>query len=135
MTDPTIDRIYETVVYGDDLEEMTRFYTDVLGLRLVEGPDAVVAAFRVGPGSVLLVFNPSQSRVSGRAVPSHGAIGEGHIAFAVPDGTLGQWRDRFGSLRVAIEQEVTWNGGSRSIYVRDPAGNSVELTEHELWPE
>jgi len=134
VSEPTIERIYETVVYGDDLKEMTRFYADVLGLRLIDGPDSLVAAFRVADGGVLLMFDPSQSGVPGRAAPSHGSAGRGHIAFTVPGGALDRWRDRFRTLSVTIEREVDWGDGACSIYVRDPAGNSVELTEHELWP-
>ena len=39
---------------------------------------------------------------------------------------------------VAIEADFRWPGGdgvpgARSIYVRDPAGNSVEFAEPRLW--
>jgi catechol 2,3-dioxygenase-like lactoylglutathione lyase family enzyme len=34
---------------------------------------------------------------------------------------------------VVIEQVVEWDQGSRSIYFRDPAGNSVELAPPTLW--
>jgi catechol-2,3-dioxygenase len=35
---------------------------------------------------------------------------------------------------VPLDGDVTWPGGGRSLYVRDPAGNSVELTADEIWP-
>jgi catechol 2,3-dioxygenase-like lactoylglutathione lyase family enzyme len=35
---------------------------------------------------------------------------------------------------IEIEREVGWDEGGRSIYFRDPAGNSVELIEGEAWP-
>ena len=44
------------------------------------------------------------------------------------------WRNRLGEHEIEIECEVAWDSGGRSLYVRDPAGNSVELTEDELWP-
>jgi len=134
VSEPTIERVYETVLYGNDLRAMTRFYADALGLRLVQGPGELAAAFRVTDGAVLLVFDPSRASAPGREVPSHGATGAGHVAFAVPDGALERWRERLESLGIEIEREVTWNRGGRSLYVRDPAGNSVELTEDELWP-
>ena len=34
---------------------------------------------------------------------------------------------------VRIEAEVAWPGGGRSIYVRDPSGNSVELATAAVW--
>jgi catechol 2,3-dioxygenase-like lactoylglutathione lyase family enzyme len=34
---------------------------------------------------------------------------------------------------VEIEREITWPLGGRSVYFRDPAGNSVEFVEGEIW--
>ena len=123
MSRPAITRIYETVVYGSDVAAMKAFYADVLDLRLVDGPDELSAAFRLPDGGVLLVFDPSRSGEPGRAVPSHGAYGPGHVAFTVPSGDLARWRARLGELGVAVEREVEWGGGRCSLYVRDPAGN------------
>ena len=134
MTEAKIERIYETVLYSRNLDAMVEFYADVLGLRLVEGPDELAAAFRLPNGGVLLVFDPSRSSAAGRAVPSHGATGAGHVAFSVAPGTLELWRMRLGKHAIEVEREVAWDGGGRSLYVRDPADNSVELTEDELWP-
>jgi hypothetical protein len=36
-------------------------------------------------------------------------------------------------LGVAIEQEVDWPRGGKSLYFRDPAGNSVELLTPGVW--
>jgi len=134
MSQIEVERIYETVLFGRDLDAIAEFYVDVLGLRLVDGPDELGAAFRVPDGGVLLVFDPARSSAPARAVPSHGATGAGHIAFAVRRGELERWRKRFEDLEVDVEREVTWGQRGRSLYVRDPAGNSVELTEGELWP-
>jgi len=120
-------RIYETVVYAPDLEAGIAFYRDVLGLRQVTD-----IAFRLDDGGVLLLFDPEQSSQPNRPVPSHGTHGAGHVAFSV-DG-LDPWRERFREHGVELEHEHDWPRGARSIYVRDPAGNSVELVEGELWP-
>ena len=69
----------------------------------------------------------------GRPVPSHGADGVGHVAFSIEDGTLSAWAERLRERGIEIELERDWDG-SGSVYVRDPAGNSVELVEGELWP-
>jgi catechol 2,3-dioxygenase-like lactoylglutathione lyase family enzyme len=134
MSGPRIARIYETVLYGSDVGALKDFYAGALGLRLVDGPDELSAAFRLPDGGVLLVFDPSRSGAPGRAVPSHGATGAGHVAFAVATGELDRWRERLEGVGVAVERDVAWPGGARSLYVRDPAGNSVELTADELWP-
>ena len=123
-------RVYETVVYATDLEAAHAFYRDVLGLREVE--DGV---FRLDDEGVLLLFDPTESSRPGRVVPSHGPSGATHVAFSVGEGELDAWRERFAALGVELEQEQQWQrNGARSLYVRDPAGNSVELVEGDLWP-
>ena len=121
-------RVYETVVYAADLEAATAFYRDVLGLREVDE-----MAFRLDDGGILLLFDPSRSAQPGRPVPSHGPSGGSvHVACAVDE--LEPWRERLAAAGVAIEHEHEWARGARSLYVRDPAGNSVELVEGDLWP-
>lgn len=128
--------ILETVLYADDLDEAERFYAGVLGLPRVGQGSALMRTFRVGPRQVLLVFDPSQSEPAGRDVPSHGARGPGHVALLVGEGDLPAWRARLTSHGVPIEEEIEWDWGPtphRSIYVRDPAGNSVELITGDIW--
>jgi len=129
-----ITGVYETVLYTADVAGAAAFYADVLGLRLVDGPDELAAAFRLDDGGVLLIFDPSRASLPGRPVPSHGATGAGHVAFSVEDGTLAEWAEKLRERGVEIELERPWRRGGRSIYVRDPAGNSVELVEGNLWP-
>ena len=119
--------VYETVVYATDLEAATIFYRDVLGLREVDD-----GAFRLDDGGMLLLFDPARSSQPGRPVPSHGASGAGHVAFSVQE--LDAWREQLRAHGVELEQEKEWPRGGRSLYVRDPAGNSVELVEGDLWP-
>jgi catechol 2,3-dioxygenase-like lactoylglutathione lyase family enzyme len=126
--------VYETVLYAEDVAATTAFYADVLRLRVVDGPDERSAALRLPDGGVLLLFEPKGSAAPGRPVPSHGATGAGHIAFAVEPGSLGRWAAALRERGLEIEQEVEWEPGGRSLYVRDPAGNSVELVEGDIWP-
>ena len=133
VASPRIHGIYETVLYGD-VPALEAFYREVLGLRLVDGPDELAAAFRLPDGAMLLLFDPDRSSRPGRPVPSHGASGPAHVAFRLPKGELDHWRETLFERGVEIDRDVEWDGGRRSLYVRDPAGNSVELTEDELWP-
>ena len=130
---PGIRGVYETVLYATELAPTVGFYRDVVGLREIERPNEHSAAFRLDDGGLLLIFDPAQSMVEGRYVPSHGTTGAGHMAFRVDEGVLDGLATRFGAAGLEIEREITWPLGGRSIYVRDPAGNSVEFVEGEIW--
>jgi catechol 2,3-dioxygenase-like lactoylglutathione lyase family enzyme len=133
MTDSSGLRVYETVVYASDVGDTAAFYRDVLQLRQIDGPDEHSAALRLLDDSVLLIFDPARSSLPGRAVPAHGAVGAGHLAFAVGPGALWRWRRRLSELGIALEQEQRWGDHGASLYFRDPAGNSVELVQGEIW--
>lgn len=125
-----IHGVYETVLYAGDVPALVAFYSDVVGLQPIDPPDDHSAAFRLGDGGVLLVFDPQRSAAPGRFVPSHGTTGDGHVAFRVD--TLDDLAADLRQKGVEIEREISWGGG-RSLYFRDPAGNSVEFVEGEIW--
>jgi catechol 2,3-dioxygenase-like lactoylglutathione lyase family enzyme len=125
--------VYETVLYAEDVVAAHAFYADMLGLTALGGPGELGTFFRLPGGTMLLVFDPRRSAQAGRAVPSHGALGPGHVAFSVAAGELEAWRERFAAHGVAIEHEAHDPTGTGQLYVRDPAGNSVELVEGEIW--
>jgi catechol 2,3-dioxygenase-like lactoylglutathione lyase family enzyme len=132
-----IQGILETALYADDLEASEQFYTSVLELAVYGRVAGRHIFFRCGQG-MLLIFNPAhtareQTSVGGAAIPLHGASGAGHMAFAVADADMAHWRARLQQQGVAIESEVDWPAGGHSIYLRDPAGNSVELASPRLW--
>jgi catechol 2,3-dioxygenase-like lactoylglutathione lyase family enzyme len=128
-----LERVYETVLYARDVAEASGFYVDVLGLRAVEEPDELASAFRLPDGGILLLFDPDRSSAQGRRVPSHGTTGASHVAFGVAAGELEWWAAKIRAGGIEIEREIDWDGG-RSFYVRDPAGNSVELVDGDIWP-
>jgi catechol 2,3-dioxygenase-like lactoylglutathione lyase family enzyme len=125
---------YETILYAEDLGAADRFYSGVLGLRRMSLDTHRGIGFRVDDRSVLLVFNPLETVKPHDLVPSHGARGQGHIAFRVDTGELPAWRAKLIGSGYEIEREVEWPTGARSFYVRDAAGNSVEFAEGEIWP-
>jgi catechol 2,3-dioxygenase-like lactoylglutathione lyase family enzyme len=125
---------YETVLYAEDLDAARAFYADIVGLRFLSLDSHRGIGFRVDDHSVLLVFNPNETAKPHDLVPSHGAHGQGHVCFGVGPGELGAWRTRLIGAGYPIEREVEWPTGARSFYVRDPAGNSVEFAEGEIWP-
>jgi catechol 2,3-dioxygenase-like lactoylglutathione lyase family enzyme len=128
---PRVHGVHETVLYADDVPSLVAFYGDVVGLTAIDPPDQHSAAFRLEDGNVLLVFEPKRTSQPGRFVPEHGASGHGHVAFKV--GELDACADDLRGHGVEIEREITWPLGGRSVYFRDPAGNSVEFVEGEIW--
>lgn len=134
---PGLSGVLETAVYADDLDKAEHFYSQVLGLPKIFTQPGRLLAFR-SQESILLVFNPAQTEreqitVNGGIVPLHGTHGAGHIAFRVTENEMAPWRSHLHSAGVKIESEVTWPNGARSIYFRDPAGNSLELATPKMW--
>lgn len=82
---------------------------------------------------MFLVFNPEATSVEGTPFPVHGATGPGHTAFEVKPEALDTWRVRLSEAGVRIETEIDWPNGGRSMYFRDPAGNSIELATRQTW--
>jgi catechol 2,3-dioxygenase-like lactoylglutathione lyase family enzyme len=124
--------VLETCLYADDLEAAAAFYTGVLGLTVVGREAGRHVFFRCG-ASMLLVFNPHRCRADGASdVPRHGSVGPGHVALAVAEADVDPWLARLAELGIPVEQVITRPAG-RSVYFRDPAGNSVELVTPAIW--
>lgn len=127
--------VLETVLYARDLAAAEDFYGRVLGLELHAKAEGRHLFFKLA-GQMLLVFNPAATQKPSRAplpVPPHGTEGQGHVCFAAGASDLDGWHRRLGDMGIAIEADFEWPSGGRSIYVRDPAGNSVEFAEPRIW--
>jgi catechol 2,3-dioxygenase-like lactoylglutathione lyase family enzyme len=127
--------ILETVLYAEDLDAARAFYAEILGLECVQEEKNRHVFFRCG-AQMLLIFNPLETRKQrhgGLPVPAHGASGDGHVCFRATGSELEGWRRHFARVGIAIEADFEWPGGGRSIYVRDPSGNSVEFAEARIW--
>ncbi|HLS18222.1 MAG TPA: VOC family protein, partial [Paracoccaceae bacterium] len=66
-------------------------------------------------------------------VPPHGTKGDGHLCFAGTAEEIAGWREHLVREGIEIEADFTWPQGGRSIYFRDPAGNSIEIAEPRIW--
>lgn len=128
---PPIEHLVEAGIYADDLEKAEAFYRDVLRLEVLTKEPGRHVFFRVGD-SVLLIFR-AEATLKGGVLPPHGARGPGHFALGIPTESLDQWREHVRSKGVEIEKQVEWPRGGKSLYFRDPAGNSVELVTRGLW--
>lgn len=123
--------VVETAIYVDDLDTAEDFYQRVLGLDVIAKKQDRHVFFQVGDSNVLLAFNPKTTGAE-EATP-HGAMGPGHFALGIEMQSLDDWRRHLQSHGVLIEAEVQWPPGGKSIYFRDPAGNSVELVTPGIW--
>ncbi|MBZ9975637.1 VOC family protein [Mesorhizobium sp. BR-1-1-10] len=133
----TPSAILESALYVTDLAEAEVFYTDILGLTLLGKVDGRHLFFRCGPG-VLLIFNAEATKIPPASdarlkVPPHGTVGEGHLCFAANAAEIELWKTHLLAKKIAIESEFEWPQGGRSIYIRDPSGNSIEFAEARIW--
>jgi catechol 2,3-dioxygenase-like lactoylglutathione lyase family enzyme len=133
----TPSAILESALYVTDLPAAEAFYTDILGLDLLGKVDGRHLFFRCGLG-VLLIFNAEATKVppppgARLQVPAHGTVGEGHLCFAASADEIVRWKAHLEAEKIAIEAEFEWPQGGRSIYIRDPSGNSIEFAEPKIW--
>ena len=135
--------ILESALYVTDLAEAEAFYGDVLGLERIARVEGRQAFFRCGQG-VLLLFNAEATKNPPPAgarlpVPPHGTSGEGHLCFAATADEIVGWKILLKANNILVEADFEWpsfdkgSGGGRSIYCRDPSGNSIEFAEPRIW--
>lgn len=135
---PRCHGVLEACLYARELDVAARFYAEVIGLEEFARIEGRHVFFRTGANSVFLLFNPERTSEptkpgEGTVVPTHGGSGPGHVAFSIDDADIPDWRGKLARVGVSIEAEVSWPRGGHSIYLRDPAGNSVELATQSLW--
>ena len=129
--------ILESALYVTDLDASDTFYADVMGLERIVKVAGRHVFFRCGKG-VLLLFNAEATCLPPSAdaklpVPPHGTVGEGHLCFSASAEEIEAWKGRLADRNVAIEADFQWPQGGRSIYFRDPSGNSLEIAESRIW--
>lgn len=137
-TTPALGGVLEAALYVEDLDAARGFYGGVLGLEQIAAVEGRHAFFRCG-ATIVLLFRAEATRVASTnpklPVPAHGATGEGHVCFAADAAALDGWRQRLEAHGIQIEADFRWPNGARSIYVRDPHGNSIEFAEPKLWED
>ena len=130
--------ILETAIYAEDLSAAEIFYGGLLGLEKVVAAPGRHVFFRCGAG-MLLVFNPNTTAAASQSaelpVPPHGSHGPGHVCFATQASEIDEWCAKFMAEKIEIDADFRWPNGARSLYIRDPAGNSVEFAEPRLWTD
>jgi len=129
--------ILESALYIDDLGAAEAFYGGILGLKRITRVEGRHVFFRCGDG-VLLLFIAAATEAppppdAKLPVPPHGARGPGHLCFRASGKQIEEWKEHLTAHGVAIEADFEWPSGGRSIYFRDPAGNSIEFAEPTIW--
>jgi len=127
--------VLETCLYHSEQEaaEVESFYLETLGLREVSRwPGAV--ALRLGAG-VLLLFERGELAQRDSPIAAHASSGPGHVCLLATGATsYDTWLERVRAAGVEVTHEHEWDGGLRSFYFHDPAGNLVEIADGDLWP-
>jgi catechol 2,3-dioxygenase-like lactoylglutathione lyase family enzyme len=127
-------RILETSLYAQNLDQAEDFYTRLLGHEPYQREPQRHVFFKLDE-AMLLLFNPETTSGGSEGIPSHGARGQGHVCFRIEEDQMEAWKWRLAGLGIPIEVEHTWPNGSKSLYFRDPAGNSIELAPWRIWTQ
>ena len=131
-----INKVIETCIYSSNLESMKKFYVEILGLSVIQEEADKLIFLKAGK-SMLLIFDPSRTSVNNDGLPIHGAMtppSSIHFAMEIEDQEYQPCKEHLGGNGVAIQKEVNWDGKTKSLYFRDPAGNLVELITSGGWP-
>jgi catechol 2,3-dioxygenase-like lactoylglutathione lyase family enzyme len=131
--------ILETALYVSDINRAAEFYRRLFGFPTLLESDRIIA-LDVSGRSVLLLFpeggttEPFPVPGGVGVIPPHGGSRGGyHFAFSIAFEEVESWQRRLESEAVAVESLVTWPGGAKSIYFRDPDGNLAELITPRFW--
>ncbi len=134
--------MFEVQLVTAELEAMTAFYRDVLGLRVsLEDDLRGRTHFRIGRGQLILAragaetdgsvdwpgLPPPLVKDGDRRGPSPDRHGPIHFALEIGAGQLVATGERLRAAGLDVRGPFRWPGGQRSIYLRDPEGNVVEL--------
>src|SRR5215470_3349965 len=118
-----VSGILETALSVADPAGSAAFYKRLFGFDTLLDTDRLVA-LSVAGRNVLLLFTKGATEepatLPGGVIPGHGASGRSHLAFLIAAEDVEPWRGRLAGEGVAIEGEVSWPGGARSLYFRDP---------------
>ncbi len=134
---PNLICVLETALYVDHLGRAATFYEEVMGLQILHADDRL-RAYNVNDRSVLLLFirggtlEPVQT--GGGLIPPHDGSGALHVAFAIAQSELPEWKAHLEAHGVEIESTSDWKRGGHSLYFRDPDGNLLEIASTPgLW--
>ena len=68
----------------------------------------------------------------GGVIPGHGTSGVHHFAFSIRSEDYADWKGRLEAEGI-VESEVSWPGGAKSLYFRDPDRHLLEIASPGVW--
>jgi len=144
MQEPTIARALNHVAYPtSDTAATVRFYTEIMGFRLVDAvrgdmdPERgtprpfLHTFFAMGSGEIIAFFE-----IEGLEIPPDDRVPRWvrHLALSVDSpATLAAWKARLEGHGLRVSGPVDHEGVWSSIYFADPNGVTLELT-HQSRP-
>jgi catechol 2,3-dioxygenase-like lactoylglutathione lyase family enzyme len=128
--------ILETALSVADVKRAAEFYRRLFGFGTLVESERLIA-LDVAGRNVLLLFPRGGAAepfaMPGGVIPPHGGSGQAHFAFSIASEDVEPWQRHLESEGVPVESVVSWPGGARSIYFRDPDGNLAELISPGFW--
>jgi catechol 2,3-dioxygenase-like lactoylglutathione lyase family enzyme len=121
-----LNGLVETALFVDDLPRASAFYDRVLGLRKVKASETG-CVFRVADQRYLLLVSREAART-----PNKTSSGDVLPPCALPQ-HYGRGPAWLAKHDVDVLSEITWEGGARSLYFRDPDGHMIELATAGIW--
>jgi catechol 2,3-dioxygenase len=123
----------EVALRVNDLEVMREFYEKIVGLELMREFPGIVF-FRIGDGygghtTILALFDRDRAVGTERTTLDH-------LAFTIDISDYETERERLQAAGVEVRRELFEWVGWRSLFIRDPEGNTVEFVcrDPELIP-
>ena len=129
--------ILETSLYVADVSRASEFYRRLFGFGVLLDSERL-KALDVAGRSVLLLFQAGTTSEpfalpSGGVIPGHDGSGRYHLAFSIAAEDFDPWLQRLEAEGVAVESVVSWPGGCKSLYFRDPHDHLAELITPGFW--
>lgn len=120
------DRIGHVVIKVRDLERSARFYSEVMGLQLMQMEPGIKMGFFASDGRDHHEIAAIEVGPEAPLPPLH-AIGLSHIAFRLRDEA--HLRAAYDDLKAHGVEIITAvnHGVTKSVYFRDPDGNQLEV--------
>lgn len=120
----------EIAIRCRDVDQMTTFYRDVIGLEvLAERAERGIVFFRLGESygghtAVLALFPAEGSALAGVSALHHLALS---LPFDEQDAVMRWYESQGLDYRVEVFDWIGWRG----VFTTDPEGNAVELVAYD----